>query len=448
MPFLPRVPVAYTPPPFNPLSLSPALWYDAQSVAGLADGASITTEVADRSGNGRTCLDSGSGHRATWQATGFGGGKPSVRFDGSAAYLKTPSFTLSQPYTLYGVWKLIARGASGNRLWDSLTVNNSVFNDSNLGQMSVYFGTAFTCKQTPPGGGRDATPSGVGFPAWCVVTANGASSSVSICGLPNATGNPGSAGTTTGFVFGCAGNLTQFFSNYDLGEFLAFSGTHTAQQQKLVIDYFKSRWPTLPDVGVRRQLVCDGDSLTAGVGVADATTQSYPPQLRSLYNGPNSFNLYNFGIAGQTTSDINSDASTQIDILYDSAMSSNFCLVWAGTNDLVAGTSPATVYNNLKTYWAARRSAGWKVVAFTALPRSAPGVPAGFEADRQTLNTSIRSDSSLYDAIVDLAADSRIGDSGDELNTTYYDGDKTHLNQAGYAIVASLAQAALAPLLP
>lgn len=48
------------------------------------------------------------------------------------------------------------------------------------------------------------------------------------------------------------------------------------------------------------------------------------------------------------------------------------------------------------------------------------------------------------DALADVAADTRIGDAGDELNTTYYHlTDRVHLNNAGYAVVAPIVKAAI-----
>jgi lysophospholipase L1-like esterase len=45
-------------------------------------------------------------------------------------------------------------------------------------------------------------------------------------------------------------------------------------------------------------------------------------------------------------------------------------------------------------------------------------------------------DSCGADAVVDIAANTTIGDSGDQNNTTYYNADTVHLKTAGYAIVA------------
>lgn len=139
-----------------------------------------------------------------------------------------------------------------------------------------------------------------------------------------------------------------------------------------------------------------------------------------------------------------SDASTQIDPNYRSDFSKNIVAAWGGTNDIYFGASASTAWSRYQTYLAARRAAGWKTIAFTALPRSNAGTPGDFETSRQTFNTSVRNGLGTdYDALADVAADTRIGDAGDETDTTYYSGDKVHLNTTGYGIVAGVVNTAM-----
>ena len=81
------------------------------------------------------------------------------------------------------------------------------------------------------------------------------------------------------------------------------------------------------------------------------------------------------------------------------------------------------------------------------LPRSDTAAPADFEAKRTAFNADLRQTwASHFAALVDVAADPRIGDAGDELDPTYYDADRVHLKATGLAIVADLVQPTLASL--
>ncbi len=80
-----------------------------------------------------------------------------------------------------------------------------------------------------------------------------------------------------------------------------------------------------------------------------------------------------------------------------------YLFIWAGTNDLAQNEGlPAgdanVVYTNLKSYWATAKADGFKVVAFTILPRGGTG--ASFEGNRTILNSLILSNSSLYDYLI------------------------------------------------
>jgi len=194
----------------------------------------------------------------------------------------------------------------------------------------------------------------------------------------------------------------------------------------------------------KASIVFDGDSLTYGVGSTSSLT--YPNQLLALLTGGAPYYAnWNTAIGG-------SSAGTILSSRYDAtvaplraiAFPKDIYAVWSGTNDLGGGVSGATLYTTLKGIWAKARADGRKVIAFTITPRSGTGVSAGFETQRGIVNTAIRSDPTLYDGLVDVAADSRIGDAGDELDATYYvtdgDGGHVHFNNTGYGVIAALAR--------
>jgi lysophospholipase L1-like esterase len=190
-------------------------------------------------------------------------------------------------------------------------------------------------------------------------------------------------------------------------------------------------------------LVFDGDSLTSGTG--STFGRNYPAQTVEGLDARTT--VYNYGVGGQTMSQMTADAVSQVDSLFDSTMN-GIVLPFGGTNDLNSGVdqTAATCYSRIVAYHTARQSAGWRTVAFTILPRTDAGYSETHEANRLTVNTSIRDNwEDFADALVDVAADSRIGDVADTSNTTYYY-DLVHLTNAGYAIVADLTRDALGEL--
>jgi lysophospholipase L1-like esterase len=197
-----------------------------------------------------------------------------------------------------------------------------------------------------------------------------------------------------------------------------------------------------------------GNSMTEGTGSTDNATKSYPARTLARLGAP--YVGTNAGIAGQSTVDIISGIAAQ-GIANMHLRARNTVCIWEGTNDLggwVIGSysysSIDEVYEHLATLGAMCRA--WprtKVVALTVLPRTTPFTApqaTAFETYRGQLNTLIRAGwSGWADALVDVAADSRIGDSGDQSDATYY-ADTCHMTDAGYDLVASLVAPAILAL--
>jgi lysophospholipase L1-like esterase len=233
-----------------------------------------------------------------------------------------------------------------------------------------------------------------------------------------------------------------FTWNGQVLEVLAYNRTLTDAEHLVVTEYLRGKYAL--DYSATQQIKFDGNSLTAGNG-ASGPSFYYPTQCVALLAG--SWDYTNLGVPGQTTTQRAADAQVQIKNKYGSHRSRNVAVLWELTNDLTNTQNAATVISDFSSWCSDVRSAGYKVVAVTCLPRSNGGLYANFETDRQTVNTSIRANYTSYaDALADVAADNRIGDFGDSDDTTYYDADKTHLNDTGYAIVASIVATAIQTL--
>lgn len=192
------------------------------------------------------------------------------------------------------------------------------------------------------------------------------------------------------------------------------------------------------------RIICDGNSLTFGSGKS-SDLKAYPFQLITLLGNPQTYEaVYNLGIASQTTSQIVAQFPNIQAHLKDNSKSKNIYVAWECTNQLANGGTVNDCYNTYVTLCGLARSAGFYVVAMTVLPRNNAGTPVTFEADRQSLNTLIRSNYATFsDAIVDVGADATIGVAGAYNNATYYNADLVHLTDAGYGVVAGLVRTAI-----
>jgi lysophospholipase L1-like esterase len=184
-----------------------------------------------------------------------------------------------------------------------------------------------------------------------------------------------------------------------------------------------------------------GNSLTAGTKSTNGG--SYPAQLSDAL--PSTVVNYNVGRPSITTTEMIAEGATRVDAFYDAALSENVVVAWEVRNDIVVGgKTAAQAYANYVTYCQARQAAGWSVVAVTVLPSASLG-----DADRASVNASIRANWATFaDALADIAADSRIGDNGDNADATYYNADLIHMTNAGYGVVAEIVEPEITALLP
>lgn len=244
----------------------------------------------------------------------------------------------------------------------------------------------------------------------------------------------GAINGASAFRIGSMKNLTSFdfdgaISNVAIGKNYLPTAADRAYLWSLISGTARIYW---------NQVTCEGDSQTSGYGLSAG--QDYPSQLDVLL--PATDIVTNVGAASNTLNDMtNQAAATDATKKFGYR---NILVIWGGTNDMYGGQSGASTYTEFVTYCQARQTAGWTVIALTCLPRSGAATPANFETQRTAFNTPIRANWATFaTALVDIAADNRIGDSGDELDMTYYQSDNTHLTQAGYAIVAAAVKAAI-----
>ena len=187
-----------------------------------------------------------------------------------------------------------------------------------------------------------------------------------------------------------------------------------------------------------RLIILEGDSLTVG-GQAGATP--YPKTLAR--NLPWEIDQRTIAASGEKLSQMITDYAAQAEARYRPASAHrNVLVILGGTND-IQNESVATAYSRLQTYWALARATGYWVVAVTLPAGNPSGSVNPYNSYRNSLNTLILSDPSLYDAIARPDLNPNIGQDGDEANGTYFNADQLHLTTAGYTELATEVRAAL-----
>lgn len=246
-----------------------------------------------------------------------------------------------------------------------------------------------------------------------------------------------------GMYFFCSlRNATFSFKNVNGVDYAGmFSGLSDAEYiaTDLALRTFVNSMRALHEI-----IICDGDSLTGGqVGVTLGNT--YPKQLNTLFAGTKF--VANFGVQARTLTQLEASAALRVDANFN-ATKLNTLIIWGGVNDFGTelATTKETIYARYKTYCTSRKAAGWTVYALTLLPQSYAGYTGriDYETERQWFNNQVKTDLiTIVDGIIDVAGDARIGDAGDENDTTYYHTDKIHLNNTGSGVIAELVHNAL-----
>jgi len=197
----------------------------------------------------------------------------------------------------------------------------------------------------------------------------------------------------------------------------------------------------------------DGNSLTASSGVA--ISQYYPYRLGDYIESDfNSLKLYSYGAGGQTLTDMQADAATQI-YTTPQAGKINILICWEDVNQIYEGENGLNHFNNMKTYVQGAKDAGFnKVVLITSyyFKKDADGIfrnnsgtdvshveNVGGVSDRLEDYFNLVRDTPLtdvpWDATVDLRNAPNIGGARNEIKDNNYFGDFIHLTSLGYSTV-------------
>lgn len=201
-------------------SLSPAAWF-RYGVGITVTGAGVS-QWSDQSGNARPLLQATDTNRPALQADN------SILFDGVDNFLKTDTFTLDQPCTLY----LLAKQAT----W--------TINDVLAAGFTTATGRIWQRTATPTialfSGSATASNANLAVDTYGAIAAvfNGASSVLQVNMTTPTTGDAGAA-NLAGLTLGADGAPASY-GNVQVKEFMAFAAAHDANQRAAVIAYLRS----------------------------------------------------------------------------------------------------------------------------------------------------------------------------------------------------------------
>ena len=156
-----------------------------------------------------------------------------------------------------------------------------------------------------------------------------------------------------------------------------------------------------------------GDSITAGAG---SLGTPWPSQV--TLNGTWAPG-FNDGTGGNSASSIATSCTNgQLNSLYSSLANRNLVILFAGTNDLVAGKTPAQAWNSLASCGAALKKVGYQTIILTMLDRT------GQDANHDSLNTLIRTNAipTYFNSVTDVAEDVSLGADAASAGACFQDG--------------------------
>lgn len=263
-------------------------------------------------------------------------------------------------------------------------------------------------------------------------------------------------------MLGCQNNAgtPANYGNHTCTYHLQFSGLTATERNNLetVMSTYESNLGSLRSL--TRNLIWDGNSLSVYGNWNTLRAAEY-------YAYSTSNKLYrtrNYSVAGQTTTQINSDYASQIAPEYSGSYAKNIAVMWEIRNDLYLGASVADAKTALDTWISAANATGFTTVvvcphltnysgntgrtetefnlAIDELYTYAVANTGGADYVVQITDTNLWVPRSDYgsDAAYNTAVAAKIADS------TYYT-DGTHLQAAGYNLVGQMiATQALNPI--
>lgn len=185
-------------------------------------------------------------------------------------------------------------------------------------------------------------------------------------------------------------------------------------------------------------IYCAGNSLTEGYGSTNPPTTSYPTILQGLLTSYGA-TVTNIGISGTTTGEMITAAPSTLDNHIQSGKT-NICIGWEITNDIGQFGNLGAALNRWTDFYTGRKQVGWDLfITITCIPRAGQtpvwGTASQFSA---MVDASVSPMVTKPKAYADYVINIRDYEELATYNTTYWNADMVHLNDAGYAFLAGV----------
>ncbi|KQP80642.1 SGNH/GDSL hydrolase family protein [Methylobacterium sp. Leaf117] len=244
---------------------------------------------------------------------------------------------------------------------------------------------------------------------------------------------------------------TSIWSTHDIFSHVFFASA-PAEADLMAMDAWAAQAFPLPAVASNR-LCYSGSSLNEGWG----STLNQTPLWQAAFDS--TWEAYNFGLGGRKLSTEYANRVSGDFSVYDATKAKNVLIIDAPSNDIgsVTFTSQADaeqwaddflgITNNGRAtavtlpFVTEAKTKGFRVVVPTTIARGAFTAANFREFARLRYNAQLKSAATANGYIVaDRAGDARLQTPS---NTTYFHTDATHLNTAGYGVMASIDKAAI-----
>ena len=145
-------------------------------------------------------------------------------------------------------------------------------------------------------------------------------------------------------------------------------------------------------------IAIEGDSRTANPSPTNIFWPTYADTLSELFRNAD---VYNYALGARTVVNMTANYETRAGVVAPTGKKIGYFIVYGGAND-IGGTIPTVqvVYDSLQVLWQKARDDGYYVVASTETGANI-GWSATQELQKDTLNTLIRGDRTLYDYLLE-----------------------------------------------
>jgi len=384
----------------------------------------------------------------------YSNGKPKLTFDGSRYLSTTTGFVLVNPLTHI----VVCAPTSSNPNSPAGTIGGST--NAGNGHTLSYSGTVSQYKFNA---GTSISPNVSGTanqPKVVCATADVADSQLDV--NPNFTRGYANTNGIAGFEIGSA-QTGQFRFYGGISEYAIFGSLSQNRKHLTARDmanHYGLSYGQLAYPVYDKAYVFAGDSLTFGQNATNLATNCYPAKYVSKKNTatPGNYFMMNTGYPGHKISDMSNRANLESGLknyFYPSCPTILF--VQIGTNDIIhADATAAQCYSALKVFLTSVIGTGkFSAVYVQTLPPTGYPNPGGGDYSQvvRDYNDLIRANASTELAALGVAGVSNLQSNAafDDTpanvasvttNATYYNvSDKTHLTDAGYDAVATIALA-------